>query len=145
MSSAETASKEMIANNFGTTWEGKLDQEKIEAAARSIQAADTSYPAHGSVVSRVFYSIWKLAVDGGKTFTGEAGGEDDPADGSFVGDVYTNDINALYSNTVSFEVNLTPVYMSMLFFDGDSNLLGRFQGGAGFALMGVVAGKGSWS
>jgi hypothetical protein len=145
MSSAEAASKEMIANNFGTTWEGKLDQEKIEAAARSIQATDTSYPARGSVVNRVFYSIWKLAVDGGKTFTGEAGGEGDPADWSFVGDVYTNDINALYSNTVSFEVNLTPVYMSMLFFDGDSNLLGHFQGGAGLALMGVVAGKGSWS
>jgi Rhodococcus equi virulence-associated protein len=145
MSSAETASKEMIANNFATTWEGKLDQEKIEAAARSIQTTDTSYPARGSVVSRVFYSIWKLAVDGGKTFTAEAGGEGDPADWSFVGDVYTNDINALYSNTVSFEVNLTPVYMSMLFFDGDSNLLAHFQGGASFTVVGVVAGKGSWS
>ena len=145
MSSAETASKEMIANNFAATWEGKLDQEKIEAAARSIQAADTSYPAHGSVVSRDFYSIWKLTVDGGKTFTGEAGGEGDPAEGSFVGDVYTNDINALYSNTVSFEVNLTPVYMSMLFFDGDSNLLGNFQGGAVFTVVGIGGGTGSWS
>src|SRR5437773_1453682 len=107
MSSAETASKQMIANDFGTTWEGKLDQDKIEAAARSIQAADTPYPAHGSVVSRVFYLIWKLTVDGGKTFTGEAGGDGDPGDWSFVGDVYTSDIDALYSNTVSFEVTVT--------------------------------------
>jgi hypothetical protein len=145
MSSTEVASKETIANDFSSRMEGKLDQEKIDAAARSIQADTGSYPAHGSVASFIFYLKFGVTVTDGKTFDGDAGGATTPGGGALFGDVYTDDLNALYSNTVSFEFNATPVYTSLLFFDGNSNLLGHFQAGAVSTIAGVGGGTGSWS
>jgi hypothetical protein len=145
MSSTEIASKETIANDFSTKWEGKLDQEKIDAAVNKIQADVTSYPAHGALASMIFYVKCSVTVDGGKTFDGNAGGAFTPGGGALFGDVYTDDINRLYSNTASFQLTATPVYVYVLFFDGNSNLLGHFQSGAVSTVTGVGGGTGSWS
>jgi Rhodococcus equi virulence-associated protein len=145
MSSTEVASKETIANDFSTKWEGKLDQEKIDAAVNKIQADVTSYPAQGALASMIFYVKCSVTVDSGKTFDGNAGGAFTPGGGALFGDVYTDDINKLYGNTVSFQLTATPVYVYVLFFDGNSNLLGHFQSGAVSTVTGVGGGTGSWS
>jgi hypothetical protein len=145
MSSTEVVSKDTIANDFSNRWEGKLDQEKIDGAVRTIQAAQTSYPAHGAIVSMIFYLKFQVTVDGGKQFNGNAGGVTTPGGGALFGDVYTEDINALYNNTVSFEFNATPVYVSLLFFDSNSTLLGHFQSGAVSTVTGLGGGSGSWT
>src|SRR5436190_23549531 len=118
MSSTEVVSKETIANDFSTSWEGKLDQEKIEAAVRGIQADVTAYPANGAIASMIFYVKCGVSVTDGKSLTGNAGGACTPGGGALFGDVYTDDINRLYSNSVSFQVTATPVYVSVLFSDG---------------------------
>jgi hypothetical protein len=145
MSSTEVVSKDKIANDFSDNWEGKLEQEKIDGAVQSIQAAQTSYPAHGAIVSMIFYLKFQVTVDGGKQFNGNAGGASTPGGGALFGDVYTDDIDALYKNTVSFQFTATPVYLSLLFFDGNSHLLGHFQCGAVSTVAGIGGGSGSWS
>lgn len=140
-------SKEIIAHDFRVAVHGKLDQAKIDAAVQSLTATTTSYPASGSVLSLVFYLNFMVNItsEGGKTFDGNAGGVSSPGGGALFGDVYTDDLNRLYNSTVSFEFQGTPVYLSILFFDGDSNLLGHFQSGAVSTVAGVGGGRGSWS
>jgi Rhodococcus equi virulence-associated protein len=84
-------------------------------------------------------------VTKGKSFNGNAGGVSSPGGGALFGDVYTDNIDNLYANTVSFEFQVTPVYLSILFFDGNSNLLGHFQSGAVSIVTGIGGGTGHWS
>ena len=95
-------------------------------------AATSSYPANGSVASFIFYLQFQVNItsQGGKTFNGKAGGISSPGGGALFGDVYTDDLDKLYSDTHSFEFQSLPVYLSILFFDKDSNLLGHFQSGS---------------
>ena len=138
--------KETIANDFKARYKDILDQEIINAAVNKITSATTSYPANGSVASFIFYLKFQVTVkNGGKTFNGNAGGISTPGGGALIGDVYTDDIARLYSETKSFEFNATPVYTSLLFFDGNSNLLGHFQAGAVSTVAGVGGGSGKWS
>lgn len=134
-----------VANDFATHMDGKLDAEKLEAARQQLQAATASYAANGSIVSMIFYLQVQIAVSGGKTFNGKAGGVSTPGGGALFGTVYTDDIDRLYASTVSFEFQATSVYTSVLFFDSDSNLLGHFQAGAVSIVNGVGGGSGSWS
>jgi hypothetical protein len=145
MSSTEVVSKDTIANDFSNRWEGKLEQEKIDAAVRSIQAAQTAYPAHLTIVSMIFYLKFELTIDGGKQFNGNAGGASTFGGGALPGDVYTDDIDALYNNTVSFQFTATPLYFGLLFFDGNAKLLGQFQCAAVSTVTGIGGGSGSWS
>ncbi|WP_211286004.1 VapA/VapB family virulence-associated protein [Xenorhabdus innexi] len=50
----------------------------------------------------------------------------------------------LYADTVSFEFNASLAYISLLFFDSSSNLLGHFQSVGLSFLLGVGGGAGSW-
>ena len=94
---------------------------------------------------RFFYSrIWVEIYDG-KKFGGNAGGLGSLGGGALMGDVYMDDLDKLYKNTVSFEYNATPVYTNVNFFDSDSNLLGHFQAGAVSVCSGIGDGTGSWS
>lgn len=140
-------SREMIARDFKAAMSGKLEKEKIDAVAASLAAPMTSYPANGSVASLIFYLKFQVVVKGtgGKTFDGHAGGVSTPGGGALIGDVYTDDINRLYRDTVSFEFQATPVYTSLLFFDSNSNLLGHFQAGAVSIVSGIGGGSGKWS
>jgi hypothetical protein len=65
--------------------------------------------------------------------------------GALFGDVYTDHLPNLYANTVSFEFQGTNVYLSILFFDGNSNLLGNFQARAVSTVTGIGGGSGHWS
>ncbi|WP_371682978.1 VapA/VapB family virulence-associated protein [Flavobacterium sp. H122] len=143
----QEVSKEIIAHDFHVAMKGKLEDAAIESAKKQIlKAATQSYPARGSVASFMFYLQFQIEIqNGGKTFNGKAGGLTTPGGGALYGDVYTDDINRLYANTVSFQFNCTPVYTSLLFFDGNSNLLGHFQSGSVSTVLGVGGGSGSWS
>ncbi|HEY0737665.1 MAG TPA: VapA/VapB family virulence-associated protein [Herpetosiphonaceae bacterium] len=135
----------IVAHDFLVAMHGKLEQEKIDAAVTALKATTAKYPATGSVASLIFYLKFQVNITGGKTFDGNAGGASSPGGGALFGDVYTDDINRLYRDTVSFEFNATPVYLSILFFDGNSNLLGHFQSGALSTVLGIGGGKGEWS
>lgn len=142
---APQISHETIANDFMKAAQGKLEQDKIDSVVTQLKAATTGYAANGSVASMIFYLKWQVTVSGGKTFDGNAGGLSSPGGGALIGTVYTDDINRLYQNTVSFQFTATPVYVSLLFFDGNSNLLGTFQAGAVSIVSGIGGGSGHWS
>ncbi|HWM92905.1 MAG TPA: VapA/VapB family virulence-associated protein [Thermoanaerobaculia bacterium] len=140
-----SVSRQTIVEDFRAAMSGKLEQDKIEAAATALTAAAASYPAEGSVSSLIFYLQFQVNIKNGKTFDGKAGGVSSPGGGYLKGDVYTDDLNRLYRDTRSFEFQGTPVYLSILFFDGNSNLLGHFQAGAVSTVIGIGGGSGSWS
>lgn len=135
----------IVAHDFMMAMHGKLEQDKIDAATAALKATTTKYAATGSVASLIFYLKFQVNITGGKSFNGNAGGASSPGGGALFGDVYTDDLNRLYRDTVSFEFNATPVYLSILFFDGNSNLLGHFQSGAISTVLGIGGGKGEWS
>lgn len=141
------ASKHLVAHDFVKAAQGKMEEEHIRSIVNSLSTTQTSYPANGSVASLIFYLRFSVTVNvqgNSKTFTGNAGGISSPGGGALMGDVYTDDLDRLYRETVSFEFQATPVYTSLLFFDGNGNLLGHFQAGAVSIVTGVGGGSGSW-
>jgi hypothetical protein len=136
-----------VAEDFRLNWEGKLDGAKLENAAERIEAEDvTAYPAHGAIVSMIFYLKVQVTVDEDQEeFNGSCGGAATPGGGALIGNVYTDDLAALYANTTTIELNATSVYTSVLFFDDDSNLLGNFEAGAISTVNGIAGGSGEWS
>jgi hypothetical protein len=143
---ALTVSPEVLAHDFVNAVHGTLDQDKIDAAVDSIlTASTTSYAATGSVASLLFYLQFQVNIKAGKSFNGKAGGISTPGGGALFGDVYTDDIDRLYSSTTSFQFNATPVYLNINFFDGHSNFLGHLQSGGISTVLGVGGGSGNWS
>ena len=137
--------KQLVAQDFAANAKGKLPQAQIDSISKSLLADTASYPATGSVASLIFYLKFQVNVTGGESFNGSGGGLSTPGGGALFGDVYTDDLNALYANTVSFQFTVTAVYCSILFFDGSSNLLGTFQAGSASTVLGTGGGKGHWS
>lgn len=138
--------RQQIADDFRTNHAAAGDQAKVGTIAQSIeQAADSSVGANGSIASVLFWVTVGVTTNDGHKFNGDAWGVGTPGGGALFGDVYSDDFDALYANTVSFEVNSTPVYLSVLFFDGDGTLLGHFQCGAVSTIAGVFGGNGSWA
>lgn len=145
MTSQIVVSKDIIAHDFVTAFHGKMAQDLIEDAVKSLKATEGRYPATGSVASLIFYLKFQVNITNGKSFNGHAGGASFPGGGALIGDVYTDNLERLYSDTVSFEFQATPVYTSLLFFDKNSNLLGHFQAGSVSIVTGIGGGTGSWS
>lgn len=142
----EEVSREVIAHDFQNAMQGKLDDKTISSVKNQILTATTAYPANGSVASFIFYLQFQVTIkNGGKTFNGKGGGISSPGGGALYGDVYTDNINLLYSNTVSMQFNCAFAYTSILFFDKNSNLLGSFQSGSVSTVAGIGGGSGSWS
>lgn len=142
----QEVSKEIIAHDFHVAMDGKLDADLIASGKKTIVETTTSYPARGSSVSMIFYLQFQVIIqNGGKTFDGKAGGISTPGGGALFGDVYTDDINRLYKDTVSFQFTSTPVYLSIVFFDSNGNVLGTFQCGSVSTVTGVGGGSGKWS
>lgn len=141
----QTVSPEIIAHDFHVAAEGKLEEKVIAATKKSILTTSSSYPAKGSVASFMFYLQFQVNITNGKSFNGKAGGISSPGGGALFGDVYTSDINKLYSDTVSFQFNCTPVYTSLIFFDKHSNALGTYQSGSVSTVLGTGGGSGKWS
>lgn len=143
-----TASPEILANDFATSVYGAMEAEQIDATVDALlaSAAATAYPATGSVASLLFYMKFQVSIKGGgKTFNGNAGGISTPGGGALFGDVYTDDVKRLYSSTVSFQFNATPVYLNINFFDGKSNFLGHLQSGGISTVLGTGGGSGAWA
>jgi len=139
-------SKEIIAHDFHNALHGKMDDKKFKAAKDFLLNMDTdsSYPAQGTLSGFMYYKV-VVSITDGETFNGKIG-----ALGSFGSDVtagyvITPDIDALYSNTTAIQVTAAGVYLSVVFFDTNSNALGTYQGGGAGTVACVGGGTGSWS
>jgi Rhodococcus equi virulence-associated protein len=148
-SSVESIDRATIAEDFRGQFADTLPAEVIDSAAAHLesapQAATASYPAKGSIASMIVWMRCECRVDGGKQFTGDSWGISFPGGGALFGDVYTDDLNALYANTRSFALAATPVYTSFVFFDDNHSPLGSFQAGSVSTVSGTGGGKGGWS
>ncbi|MGW7366962.1 VapA/VapB family virulence-associated protein [Streptomyces sp. NPDC054841] len=138
-------SPDIIANDFATSMHGIMEQPEIDAAVEALRSLATRYPATGKVASAIFYTRWGVTVKNGKTFTGNAGGIGSAGGGALFGDIYTDDIDALYRDTVSFQYNATALYVNVNFFNKSHKLLGHFEAGAVSTVLGTGGGKGSWA
>ena len=98
----------------------------------------------GSVVSLIFYLRFDIESSEGHTFTGNAGGISTPGGGAEYGTLTILDEN-IYKNTTSFQFTNPPGYLSILFFDSDSTLLGHADLGSISTVVGTGGGSGSWS
>jgi methylthioribose-1-phosphate isomerase len=138
-------SREELAQSFRSHMEGKLTDDKLDAAVKAILAPQyqeenaTAY--YGSAVLYAKVEVW---VDCAQLFTGQAGGLATPGSGYSWGVVYTPDCAALAANTVSFAFVSAISYFSVYFFDGNSNSLGFFQGGGISSIIGTGGGTGGW-
>ncbi|MCK8495194.1 VapA/VapB family virulence-associated protein [Spirosoma sp. RP8] len=137
--------KQTLANDLRTQLQGILEPALVDSAVNQLLTTTNRYPATGSVASMIFYLKFRVDVTNGKSFEGNAGGVSSPGGGALFGDVYTDDIDRLYRDTVSFQFNATPVYTNLNFFDSHSNFLGSFQSGSVSTVLGTGGGKGSWS
>ncbi|GAB3849957.1 hypothetical protein GCM10028822_14630 [Hymenobacter terrigena] len=138
-----------LVRDFKQQYEGKLPAEQLQSATDALMATAnaTGYAANGNIASMVFYVKVQVNVTGvgGKSFNSNGGGVFTPGGGAYFGTVYTDDINRLYRDTVSFQVTATNVYVSVVFFDGNSKTLGTFQAGAVSTVTGVGGGSGHWA
>jgi hypothetical protein len=146
MGSQETVSKEVIANDFRTSAQGKLSPEVLDATVKALQKTTTSRHATGSIMSMIFYlQITVDSPDDERHFVGNVGGVSTPGGGALIGDIYSDDFDKLYNNTNVIQLTATPVYTCVIFFDSQSNVLGSFQAGAVSTVAGVGGGTGQWS
>ncbi|WGE31066.1 VapA/VapB family virulence-associated protein (plasmid) [Edwardsiella tarda] len=133
-----------IINNFKSFFLGEITEENINKIINDFYGIKTSYTASGDVGSAVFYLHFHISIKDGKSFYGNAGGVSVPGGGKFFGTLFCDDLNNLYQNTSSFEFQSTSAYISLLFFDSSTKLLGHFQGGAISTVLGIGGGSGSW-
>jgi Rhodococcus equi virulence-associated protein len=151
VSQAPEVSRETVVEDFRKRMEGKLSEAQIDAAAEAMNAATTKYFAMFVPISLIFYvRVEVLIQDPAKlstapVFGGDAGGIMPILPiGGFAGDVYTEDVNRLFTKTRVFETQILVVYSSVVFFDENWNLLGHYQGGGASTNLGVAAGTGTW-
>ena len=147
METSKTAvNRETVANDYAQAMKGKLDDAKVAKAVAAIKADDvTGYAANGSIASLIFYVKVQLTITStGNTFNGNAGGIFTPGGGALFGTVYTSDLNALIQNTTSFQITSTPVYLSIIFWDENGNVLGTWQAGGISTVLGTGGGSGSF-
>lgn len=139
------ATREDIARDLVSSLGGKMDPDKLSAAIQQVMGATNKYPtSNGSVICAFFYMRFTVDCQG-KAFIGNAGGIGSVGGGALLGDIYTDDLHRLQTTTTAFQFYMTPVYASLVFFDGNSNALGTFQAGAVSVCLGTGGGSGSWS
>lgn len=144
MNASQTIDTRVIANDFRNAMHDKLEPGQIEEAIQALIVNRKAYPVTGSVASRIFYLQFQLDVADGMTFDGDAGGAASPGGDALSGRLYTEDLERLYRDTVSFEYQSMPIYLSILFFDRNNTLLGHFMSGAVSIVTDIGGGKGSW-
>src|SRR6266496_5257253 len=133
-----TALNEEHISAYKRAHKGKLTDAQIQEGANSLSealtaagkqlATQTKYSANGGI-SFTFAWVHIGITAGGKNCQGDGGGAYSLGGGYFWGKHNTADIDRLHRDTVSFQVNVTPVYANINFFDGSSNFLGHFEGG----------------
>jgi hypothetical protein len=135
----EEVCKEIISNDFYYDMNGKMDQGLIQLAKNIILGRTTLYSAEVS-----FDVSFEVNIDNGKTFYATDFDSLASGGGVFFGEIYTDDLNRLYRDTVSFEFKNTAIYLGLTFFDRDSNNLGTFQCGSFSSVTGAGVGLGTW-
>jgi hypothetical protein len=135
----EEVCKEIISSDFYYDMSGKMDQGLIQLAKNIILGRTTSYSAEVS-----FDLNFEININNGKSFYVTDLGNLVSDGGIFLGDVYTDDLNRLYSDTVSFEFKNTAIYLCLIFFDRNSNNLGTFKCGAFSSAASTGVGFGTW-
>ncbi|REF28550.1 virulence-associated protein [Xenorhabdus cabanillasii] len=133
--------------DFKKNMEGKLEPSVIDDAVEKLFFWENKkYPAIGIVESFIFYIRFDIIINTDKKhFQGNAGGLTTPGIGSVFGNVHTDDLVKLYSDTVSFAFHATAITFNVLFFNSYSQTLGYFSGGAISIVSGIGGGTGSWS
>ncbi|BDC75044.1 virulence-associated protein VapL (plasmid) [Prescottella equi] len=141
VSTTAASSVEHAANTYDFA-EAKSGSS-IPAKVAAEQA--NSYSVHGLVTSLAVYQHFSLTVEGGgKTFTGDSGGISIPGVAVLEGTLFTEDLQHLYSDTVSFEYNAVGPYLNINFFDSHGTLLGHVQSGSIGTVSGIGGGTGGW-
>lgn len=118
--------------------------KRITNIGEYIKKTNNSYHATGSITSLLFYFELEVNCDG-DVFKGTAYGFGTPGAGALFGDIYTNDINKLYSETESFNFVATNVYTTIIFHSRNNEVLGTLQTGAVSTVDGTGGGKGTWN
>lgn len=85
------------------------------------------------------------ALGGWLNFLGHAGSLATLGANGTWGDLYTDDLLRLYTDTVSFEFNTLIFYTNVNFFDASSNFLGAYHGGGVGITTGIGGGTGTFS
>ena len=135
-----------IAHDFKEAMHGKLNDEQVAKGTEVLETTAPGYGANGNVASLIFYLQFQVNVTNGKSFNGKAGGLSSPGGGALFGTVYTHDIIRLYRDTISFQFTaLLHTYLSIIFFDANSNVLGTFQAGGLTTVNGIGGGSGQWT
>ncbi|KAI5058775.1 hypothetical protein GOP47_0026945, partial [Adiantum capillus-veneris] len=140
-------SKEVLCNDLRVALHGKVDEDTLKASVLSMQRASSIHLVSGGIVSAIFYVRLDLSVRGSasKKFEGRAGGVFTPGEATIIGTLFTDNVDMLYANTASFQFNSNPVYLTINFFDGSSNLLGYVHAGSISIVTGIGGGSGQWS
>src|SRR5271165_6963874 len=115
-----TFDEEAILRDYRRAHKGTLTDAQIEEGAKSLSealkaaakqtAAQTKYAANATIATTFAWVHIGVTVSGGKSCIGDGGGVFGLGGGGFWGDVYTDDIERLYRDTVSFQVNLAVFY-----------------------------------
>ncbi len=138
------AVRDEMAGSAEAYLRGKIADEEVDACTKSIKSATNKVPVNGSVLCVFFY--WRIHLESsGKNFTGNAGGIGSIGGASTNGDIYTDDIGRLFSETDAFQFNSAAVYLNVNFFTKDSQYLGSYHGGGVGTCFGTGGGSGVWS
>ena len=137
-------SPEKLSDDFRNMHALNMTDELIQHNVEAIQAAQTAYTATGEIKSAVIWSRVNISINGGKTFEGDGWGGGFPGGGALIGDVYTDDINRLYSDTDHFAIVAAMAYTAVYFLDSDGKQVGHYQAGSVSSVGGAFGGKGSW-
>jgi hypothetical protein len=133
-----------VVADFKEAAKGRFEDNQIEQIAKDMSTFTNRYAAQCPIASAVFYVFANCIVEGGKSAEGHGGGLFTAGGGGSWGHLYTNDIDRLYRDTISFQVNATNVYINVNFFDANSNLLGNYHGGGIGTVVGVGGGTVRW-
>lgn len=107
------------------------------------------YTAQGQIASVGPYTQVTVGVTPAPgmllSFLGHAGSLSTLGANGTWGDLYTDDLVRLYTDTVSFEFNTLVFYTNVNFFDASSNFLGAYHGGGVGIVTGIGGGTGTFS
>ncbi len=143
-----TSVRRAIAADFREATKGKLPEEKIARAIDALKSWTTSWPCDGEVIAAIFTTKITLHAEPNGvsiTFDGNAGGIFGIGLDKIGGVLFSDNILALFFNTMYFEYHGLPAYTGLIFFDRDHNVLGHFEGDGIGLTGGVGGGLGSWS
>lgn len=134
-----------VAKDFKASMKDVMSEAQIDKTLSEMASFTNQYAAQCQIASTIFYVFITPAVEGGQNgVDGHGGGLFTPGGGGSWGHLYTDDIERLYRDTISYQVNAAAAYLNVNFFDGHSNLLGHYHGGGVGTVVGIGGGTIRW-